>query len=84
VGAAIRGLYVRWAIYGLIFSLFGPIDMAAHVGGLVAGFGVGYLAGMPRLEGSASERVWRILAWVCVLATAVGFLDMYSAFTKLV
>jgi rhomboid protease GluP len=84
MGAAIRGLYIRWAIYGLIFSLFGPIDMAAHVGGLVAGFGVGYVAGMPRHEGSASERVWRILAWACVLATAVGFLNMYSAFTKLI
>jgi rhomboid protease GluP len=82
MGAAIRGLYVRWAIYGLIFSLFGPIDMAAHVGGLVAGFGVGYLAGMPRPEGSTSERVWRVLAWACVLMTAVGFLDMYSAFAR--
>jgi rhomboid protease GluP len=83
MGAAIRGFYVRWAIYGLIFSLFGPIDMAAHVGGLVAGFGVGYLAGTPRHEGSPSERVWRILAWVCVLATVVSFLDMYSGFSKL-
>ena len=83
MGAAIRGFYVRWAIYGLIFSLFGNIDMAAHIGGLVAGFGVGYLAGAPRYEGSPMERVWRILAWVCVLATVVSFLDMYSGFTKL-
>jgi rhomboid protease GluP len=83
MGAAIRGFYVRWAIYGLIFSLIGPIDMAAHVGGLVAGFGVGYLAGTPRYEGSGIERVWRILAWVCVLATVVSFLDMYSAFSKI-
>jgi len=83
MGAAIRGLYIRWAIYGLIFSLFGNIDMAAHIGGLVAGFGVGYLAGAPRHEGAASERVWRVLAWVCVLATVVSFLEMYSAFAKL-
>jgi rhomboid protease GluP len=83
MGAAIRAHYIRWAIYGLIFSLIGPIDMAAHVGGLVAGFGVGYLAGTPRFEGSPVERVWRILAWVCVLATVVSFLEMYSAFTKL-
>jgi len=83
MGAAIRAHYIRWAIYGLIFSLIGPIDMAAHVGGLVAGFGVGYLAGTPRFEGSPIERVWRILAWVCVLATVVSFLEMYSAFTRL-
>jgi rhomboid protease GluP len=84
MGAAIRALYIRWAIYGLIFSLFGPIDMAAHIGGLVGGFGVGYLAGAPRHEGAPSERIWRILAWACVLATAVSFIEMYSAFSKLV
>jgi rhomboid protease GluP len=56
LGAAVRGIYVRWAIYGLIFSLFGNIDMAAHIGGLVAGFGVGYLAGARYYEGSITDR----------------------------
>jgi rhomboid protease GluP len=83
MGAAIRSLYIRWAIYGLLFSLFGNIDMAAHIGGLIAGFGVGYVAGTPRHEGSSTEQVWRILAWVCVLATVVSFIDMYTGFAKL-
>jgi rhomboid protease GluP len=83
LGAAVRGIYVRWAIYGLIFSLFGNIDMAAHIGGLVAGFGIGYLAGAPRYEGSIAERAWRVASWLCVLATAVSFIEMYVAFTRM-
>ena len=64
MGAAIRGMYIRWAVYGLLFSLFPGIDMAAHVGGLVAGFVIAYAAGLPRYEGSWTERGWRIAAWV--------------------
>jgi rhomboid protease GluP len=82
MGDAIRGMYIRWAIYGLLFSFFPGIDMAAHIGGIVAGFGVGYLAGAPRQEGSASERIWRVAAWLCVLVTVVSFLDMYLAFSQ--
>ena len=38
VGDAIRGLYVRWAIYGLLFGLLPGlhVDNAAHIGGLAA------------------------------------------------
>ena len=78
MGSAIKGMYMRWAIYGLLFGLLMPgIDNAAHLGGIAAGFGVGYLAGHQRYEGSALERVWRIAAWLCILITVVCFLKMY-------
>jgi len=82
MGAAIRGMYVRWAIYGLLFSLMPGlnIDIAAHIGGLVAGFGIAWIAGVPGMEGSAAERIWRVASWLCVLLTVVSFLDMYLAF----
>ena len=51
---AIRSYYRRWAIYGIIFSFmpFMHIDIAAHIGGLIGGFAVGYLTGLPGLANS--------------------------------
>jgi rhomboid protease GluP len=83
MGAAIRGMYIRWAVYGLLFSLIPGIDMAAHIGGIVAGFGIAYLAGLPALEGSVRERIWRAAAWLCILVTVVSFLEMYLAFSHM-
>jgi rhomboid protease GluP len=77
--AAIRGAYIRWVIYMLIFGLLPgvQIDNAAHVGGLAGGFALAYVAGLPKWEGSWTERLWRIAAIFCVLLTAVAFLEMY-------
>jgi rhomboid protease GluP len=80
-GDSIRGMFTRWLIYGLIFSLLPGIDMAAHIGGLVGGFAVGFLAGEPRHEGSATEKLWRFASWLCILITAVCFLEMYLWFS---
>jgi rhomboid protease GluP len=84
LGVAIRGMYVRWAIYGLIFGLLPGlhIDNAAHLGGLASGFGVAYLAGTPRIETAFSERAWRGVAAFCVLLTAASFVMMYLWFAS--
>jgi rhomboid protease GluP len=76
---AIRGAYIRWVIYMLIFGLLPGvrIDNAAHVGGLAGGFAMAYVAGLPKSEGSWTERLWRIGAVFCVLLTAFAFLEMY-------
>ena len=82
MGAAIRGMYVRWAIYGLVFGMIsGFTDNAAHIGGLAAGFGIGYLAGTPELRGGVKETVLRVASGVCILLTAASFLKMYLWFT---
>jgi rhomboid protease GluP len=82
-GAAIRGLYVRWAVYILILGLLPGlhIDNAAHLGGLAAGFGAAWVAGAPRVETAAVERFWRIAAAISVLVTAFCFLKMYLWFS---
>jgi rhomboid protease GluP len=80
-GAAMRGMYVRWAVYGLIFGLLPGIDNTAHIGGLAAGFGVAYLAGTPRIETAWSERLWQAAAAACVVITAACFLKMYLWFS---
>lgn len=79
-GSAIRGLYMRWVIYGVIFSLIPGIDMAAHMGGLASGFAAGYLAGLPGVRDSFRERFWQIAGWACILVTAIGFLKWYLWF----
>ncbi|MGH9660319.1 MAG: rhomboid family intramembrane serine protease, partial [Bryobacteraceae bacterium] len=78
-GAALRPLYVRWAIYGLVFGLLPglAIDNAAHVGGLAGGFVCAYFTDEPRAFGSKTETLWRIAAWLCAVTTGACFLLMY-------
>jgi|SRR6185437_2962599 rhomboid protease GluP len=80
-GSAIRGLYMRWVIYGVIFSFIPGVDMAAHLGGLAAGFGVGYLSGLPKLRESMGERVWQAASYACIVLTALSFLKWYLWFS---
>jgi membrane associated rhomboid family serine protease len=84
LGSSIRQTYIRWAIYIILFGLLPGlhVDNAAHIGGLAAGFGIAYLAGLPRFEGSWTERLWRGASWVCILLTAASFLKMYLWFAR--
>lgn len=84
MGAAIRGMYVRWAIYGLLFGLlpFFRIDNAAHIGGLATGFLCAYFAGTPRLVESWTEKAWRMAAWGCAVVTVYCFVQVYLSFSK--
>jgi rhomboid protease GluP len=84
MGDAIRGMYLRWAVYGLLFGLLPglAIDNAAHIGGLAAGFGVAYVAGLPRPEGARGEALWRIAAYACLAITAFCFYRMFAWFTS--
>ena len=60
---------------------FFQIDNAAHIGGLAAGFGIGYVAGLPRVSGGA-EQFWKVVAIVCIILTALSFLEMYLWFSQ--
>jgi rhomboid protease GluP len=77
-GAAIRGMYTRWIVYLLVFGVVLPgIDNAAHIGGLAAGFAMGFVAGTPKLTNTWGERFWRAASYVCLALTAYSFLQMY-------
>jgi rhomboid protease GluP len=86
MGRAIRGLYVRWAIYGLAFGLlpFFRVDNAAHIGGLAAGFGCAYLSGLPSVRNNFTERLWQAGAYASVLLTVYCFLQMVLSFRQAV
>lgn len=85
MGAAIRGFYIRWAIYGFILGLLPglAIDNAAHLGGLAAGFAAAYVTGTPRLAETWSEQIWRWAAYLCIALTAYAFLRMYLSFARI-
>jgi rhomboid protease GluP len=84
VGDAIRRVYVRYAIYMVVFGLlpFFNIDNAAHVGGLVTGFVVARLAELPRAD-HRREQFWQGASYVCLGLTALSFVKMYLAFTSI-
>jgi rhomboid protease GluP len=84
LGATIRGIYVRYAIYVLLFGLLPifSVDNAAHLGGLAAGFAVAWLAGLPRQQNGWREPFWRGVSYLCLALTALSFLQMYLAFAS--
>lgn len=84
IGDAVRGQYIRWVIWMLVIGLLPGfnVDNAAHVGGLASGFGIAYLAGTQRYEGSPVEKIWKVAAGCCGLFTAACFLAMYLSFSQ--
>ena len=74
--------YMRWAIMILALGLFLPmIDNAAHIGGFVAGFAVGYYAGSPQY-GNPVESVWKTAAGVAILLVALSFGLAYQLLSR--
>ncbi|HEY3823171.1 MAG TPA: rhomboid family intramembrane serine protease [Bryobacteraceae bacterium] len=82
VGRAIRNFYARWVIYIIAFGLIPgfAVDNWAHIGGLTAGFVIGYVAGTPVRSSAGREGAWRVLATLCVLLTVWSFFLVYRNF----
>ena len=82
LGAAVKSLYIRWAIYGLALGLlpFFRIDMAAHIGGLISGFICGYILRTPTARTMWREPIIKGAAMVCVFLTLVSFAFMFRFF----
>jgi rhomboid protease GluP len=78
-GSAVRSLYMRWAIYGLIMGLlpFFATDNAAHIGGLAGGFVTGFICGVPGYSRGV-ERIWKIAAGLSLAITVLAFLEMFA------
>lgn len=79
IGLAMKSVYARWLVYGLLFSLMPGIDFAAHLGGLAAGFGLAYVVGGPG-PNAPVEWLWKAAAAFSVIIAAVSFLFVWLNF----
>ncbi len=84
MGAAVKAMYGRYVVYGLLFGLIPMfrVDNAAHLGGLAGGFCCSWLAGVPGLVVTWKERFWRAAAGVSMTLTVMAFLQMFVWFTE--
>ena len=82
LGREMKAVYVRWAIYGLLFGLlpFFNVDNAAHIGGLAAGFALAYVADTPGPR--TIEWLWKAAAAFAVLIALVSFRFVWLMFPR--
>jgi rhomboid protease GluP len=82
LGSAVKALYMRWVIYGLVLSFIPGVDFWAHIGGLAGGFVAGFLASTPRARLMWKEPLLRVLAGVSLAVTALAFGMLYLAISR--
>ena len=78
---AIRAHYGQWLIIGLVLSLGPGISLAAHLGGLLGGFIVGAIGGLPGFPNTPRESVWKLIAAVSILVVIYCFFLDFSFFS---
>lgn len=67
-------------IMGMMIQM---IDNAAHLGGMVGGFVVAYLAGLPRWVDDSREKLWGLLSLISLLLTLLAFYELtYRVFLR--
>jgi rhomboid protease GluP len=76
----VRAQYTQWVIFSLVLSLLPGVDIAAHVGGLIGGFLVGLLGGLPGLPNSPTENVWKMLAGVAIAVALWALFQDYLSY----
>lgn len=77
---AVRAHYGQWLILGLVLSFMPGVSLAAHVGGLVGGFLVGILAGLPGFPNTPRELLWKVLAGIAIVIALYAFWQDYLSF----
>ena len=79
-GGGFGSFYVRWAVLIIVIGLMPGfhIDNAAHIGGMAAGFVIGYFAGTPQ-PASAGEPLWTVAAGVSLAVVAASFYLAYQS-----
>jgi rhomboid protease GluP len=77
----IRDFFVRWAVYGFLFSFFFRFNNTAHAGGFVGGMLMGMIADLTFARRQTFTWVWEKLFWpsLAVWALTIGFM-FYSIF----
>jgi rhomboid protease GluP len=82
LGSAVKSLYARWVIYGIVLSFLPGVDFWAHMGGLSGGFIAGWFASTPRARLMWKEPLLRALAGVSIALTAAAFGMLYIAVSR--
>ena len=74
VADPVRNMFVKWAIYALLFGFIVPgLDNAAHIGGLVAGMAFGWFVPQMPSVTSASITFWKVFQGLLALLVLVSF-----------
>ncbi len=56
------------------------MNVGHYIGGLAAGFAIGYVAGTPVHSSPGREGMWRVLGAACILLTVWSFFLVYRNF----
>jgi len=72
-GAQFRGGLVKWALYGLVFSLLPGVDLAAHLGGGAAGALLGLVLADRGSARRTPDRLWLGLELLGLLVLCGSF-----------
>lgn len=79
LAGAIRGHFLRWAIYLIVIGLIIPIvDNAAHIGGLAGGFAIAYLTGAKSLFDDWKETVVKIVFYLTCAVVVYSFFQVFQ------
>jgi rhomboid protease GluP len=82
LGAAVKSLYARWVIYGIVLSFLPGVDFWAHMGGLSGGFIAGWLCSTPRARLMWREPLIKALAAASIVVTVAAFGMLYLAVSR--
>jgi rhomboid protease GluP len=78
MASAMKSQYIRWAVYIMLFGFIIPgIDNAAHIGGGIGGFAIGFVLSTPRARLMWREPLIRAAAAIAVLTTVACFVLMF-------
>lgn len=76
IAISIRNFMFQWAIFAFIFGLLVGADNAGHLGGAVGGIVLGLAMPISSQRQRALAPALRIMAWVCVVLTALSFVGL--------
>lgn len=79
LASAMRSQYIRWVVYIMLFGFIIPgIDNAAHIGGGIGGFAIGFVLSTPRARLMWREPLIKAAAGLAILTTLACFGLMFQ------
>jgi len=79
LGIQRRNFLLQWIVIALVFGFVVGADNAAHVGGLLGGAAFGWLIPTTIRAQRKTDPIFKVLAWLCVVATALSLLAVLAS-----